>query len=80
MNRQIDQNWYILQDVNNTCEKLGIFNVDGGIMKALGKVTDIICLSLLFFVCSIPVFTMGTAGTALYYTVNKVIRNTLNQM
>ncbi len=25
MNRQIDQNWYILQDVNNTCEKLGIF-------------------------------------------------------
>lgn len=54
---------------------MGIFNVDGGIMKALGKVTDIICLSLLFLVCSIPVFTMGTAATALYYTVNKVIRN-----
>lgn len=54
---------------------MGIFNVDGGIMKALGKVTDIICLSILFFICSIPIFTIGTAGTALYYTVNKVIRN-----
>lgn len=54
---------------------MGIFNVDGGIMKALGKVTDIICLSILFFICSIPIFTIGTAATALYYTVNKVIRN-----
>lgn len=56
-------------------EKLGIFNVDGGVVKALGKVTDIICLSILFIICSIPVFTIGTAATALYYTVNKVIRN-----
>lgn len=54
---------------------MGIFNVDGEIMKALGKVTDIICLSMLFFICSIPIFTIGTAATALYYTVNKVIRN-----
>lgn len=54
---------------------MGIFNVDGGIMKTLGKVTDVICLSLLFIVCSIPIFTIGTAATALYYTANKVIRN-----
>ena len=54
---------------------MGIFNLDGGIMKGLGKVTDIICLSVLFVICSIPVFTMGTAATALYYTVNKVVKN-----
>ncbi len=54
---------------------MGIFNVDGGIMKTLGKVTDVICLSLLFIISSVPIFTIGTAATALYYTVNKVIRN-----
>ncbi len=53
---------------------MGIFNLDGGMMKGLGKVTDIVCLSLMFIICSIPVFTMGTAATALYYTVNKVIK------
>ncbi|NLK78595.1 MAG: YesL family protein [Clostridiales bacterium] len=54
---------------------MGMFDVDGGIMKTLGKITDIICLSVFFVICSLPIFTMGTAATALYYTVNKVIRN-----
>lgn len=54
---------------------MGIFNVDGGIMRAIGKVMDIICLSVIFVISCIPVFTMGTAATALYYTVNKVIKN-----
>lgn len=53
---------------------MNIFNLDGGIVKGLSKLTDCICLSLIFFVCCIPVFTIGTACTALYYTVNKVIR------
>lgn len=54
---------------------MGIFNMDGELVRTLGKIIDIICLSILFIVCSFPIFTMGTAATALYYTVNKVIRN-----
>lgn len=54
---------------------MGIFNVNGGIMRTLSKVIDIICLSILFVICCIPVFTIGTAYTALYYTVQKVIKN-----
>lgn len=53
---------------------MNIFNYDGGIMKSLSKFTDCICLSLMFLVCCIPVFTIGTAASALYYTVHKVLR------
>lgn len=54
---------------------MGIFNADGGIVRGLGKIVDIVFLSILFLICSIPIFTTGTAVTALYYTVNKVIKN-----
>lgn len=54
---------------------MGIFNTDGKMMRSFGKVIDIICLSFLFLVSCIPVVTVGAAATALYYTVNKVIKN-----
>ena len=52
-----------------------LFNPDSGIMRSLSKFTDCICLSLLFFVSCIPIVTIGTASTALYYTVHKVLRH-----
>lgn len=52
-----------------------IFNLDGGLIRTLTKIVDLICLSILFCISCIPVFTIGTAYTALYYTVNKVIKN-----
>ncbi|MCI9175079.1 MAG: YesL family protein [Lachnospiraceae bacterium] len=52
-----------------------LFNPDSGIMRSLSKFTDCICLSLLFFVSCIPIITIGTASTALYYTVHKVLRH-----
>lgn len=53
---------------------MGIFNYDSGIMRVLNKFTDCMLLSVLFLVSCIPVFTIGTAATALYYTVYKVLR------
>ena len=50
------------------------FNLNGGVMGFMSKVADVIVLSLLWFVCSIPIVTMGAATTALYYTAVKVIR------
>ena len=54
--------------------KMNIFNLEGGLMKALSKFTDCIYLSVLFLISCVPVFTIGTAATALYYTAHKVLR------
>jgi uncharacterized membrane protein YesL len=52
----------------------GFFNMDNGIFTALSKIVDIIVISLIWVICCIPIFTIGPATTALYYTVVKVIR------
>lgn len=54
---------------------MGLFNLEGGLMRSLSKFTDCICLSLLFLVSCIPVITIGTAAAALYHTVHKVLRH-----
>ncbi len=51
----------------------GIFNYNSPFVQFICKVADCILLSLMWIVSSLPVFTMGAASTALYYTVNKVI-------
>ncbi len=44
----------------------------GVIFEILDRLTDTVFLSLIFLLFSVPIFTMGAAMTALYYTVNKV--------
>lgn len=51
------------------------FNTDNKVFQGLSKVVDCVCLSILWFVMCIPIVTAGASTTALYYTVNKVIRN-----
>ena len=50
------------------------FNYDSGLMQTLSKLTDCICLGLLWVVCCIPIITVGASSTALYYAYNKAIR------
>ena len=52
-----------------------IFNLDNKFFRGVTKIIDCVWLSMLWFVCCIPVFTIGAATTALYYTVNKTIKN-----
>lgn len=40
----------------------------------MSKVADLMTLSLLWLLFSIPVFTVGSANVALYYSVHKVVR------
>lgn len=47
---------------------------DSPVMSTIGKITDMIWLSALWFVCCLPVVTIGAATTALYYTGVKTIR------
>lgn len=50
------------------------FDYDSGIMQALSKLFDCICLALLWIFCCIPIFTIGAASTAYYYAYNKAVR------
>lgn len=51
------------------------FNLNSKWVQGLGKIIDCVCLSLLWIMCCLPIVTAGTATTALYYTINKVIRH-----
>lgn len=52
----------------------GFFSLEGGLFGAMGKVFDILFLSLLWVLFSLPIVTIGASTTALYYTTSKVIR------
>lgn len=50
------------------------FNVNNKFFSGLGKLIDCVWLSLLWFLCCIPVVTIGASSSALYYAVHKSIR------
>lgn len=51
-----------------------IFGYDSPIVGALTRIGDCICLSVLWIVFSLPIFTMGAATVALYATAYRCIR------
>lgn len=52
----------------------GLFNYDGYVVQFMNKIADCICLSFLWLISSLPVFTIGAATSALYYSMNKCVR------
>ena len=51
-----------------------IFNPENGFFRFTGRVLDIVVLSLLWLVCSLPIITVGPATAALYYSCVKCLR------
>lgn len=51
-----------------------IFNLDNPVMRFLSKVFDVMLLSVLWGVFSLPIITFGASTTAAYYATVKVIR------
>lgn len=51
------------------------FSIDSPLMVGLSKLSDLVILSFLWFVCSIPVITLGAATTAMYYVAMKIVRD-----
>lgn len=47
---------------------LKFFNFDGPLMVFLTKVANLALLNILWILCSIPIFTMGAATSALHYS------------
>nr|MCR5269204.1 YesL family protein [Lachnospiraceae bacterium] len=48
---------------------------DSPVMQAISKAADLALVNLLWFVCSLPVFTAGAAMCAKYYVGMKIARN-----
>lgn len=50
------------------------YDPDNRFMSGFTKVVDTLVLSILWLVCSLPVFTLGAASAAVYYAFHKTIR------
>lgn len=51
-----------------------MFNQESTLVTILNKAADMVILSVLWCVCSLPVLTIGAASAALYHTSIRVLR------
>ncbi|MBO6166554.1 MAG: YesL family protein [Eubacterium sp.] len=52
-----------------------IFSLDNPVWKFIGNIADMFFLSVLWYLCLIPVFTAGCATSAMYYVTLKMTRD-----
>ncbi len=52
-----------------------LFNPDSPVFSFLSKLADLIIINILVIICSLPVFTIGAAWTAMYYVTVKLVKN-----
>jgi uncharacterized membrane protein YesL len=52
-----------------------VFDPDGPIMTALGKLADIAICNVLFCLCCLPIFTAGASLSALYASVDLLVED-----
>lgn len=52
----------------------GLFDYDSRLFQFLVRVCDLVLLSLLWVVCSLPVITLGASTAALYYAAMKLVQ------
>ena len=48
---------------------------DNVVMRALGKIGDMICLNVMWVICCIPIITIGASTVALYTVMLKMVKN-----
>lgn len=48
---------------------------DNVVMRALGKIGDMICLNVMWLICCIPIITIGASTVALYTVMLKMVKN-----
>ena len=52
-----------------------LFDAESRLVIFMGRVMDLIILSILWLVCSLPIITIGASTSALYYVTLKMVRN-----
>lgn len=53
----------------------GLFSYDSALFRAFDKLGSLFILNMLTLICSIPLFTIGSAFTALYYVTMKMVKD-----
>lgn len=53
----------------------GLFNYDNPIWRFIGKFWDLLIVHILWFLCCIPIVTIGASTTALYYVTLRLVRD-----
>ncbi len=56
---------------------MSFFNIDNPFFRAVWKIMNLILLSMLWLICSLPIFTIGASTCGLYYAVEKTIKHDL---
>lgn len=49
------------------------FNYDGPFFNVLNRISDLVILNVLWFICCLPIVTIGASTTALYYVTIKIV-------
>ena len=52
-----------------------LFNLDGPVLQFVNKIVYSVYLNILWFICCIPVITIGASTTALFYVTLKISKN-----
>ena len=52
-----------------------LFNLDGPVLQFINKLVYSVYLNILWFICCIPIVTVGASTTALFYVSLKVAKN-----
>ena len=50
-------------------------NPDNPVMQFITKIVTSVYLNILWFICCIPIFTIGASTTALFYVTEKMAKN-----
>ena len=56
---------------------MNFFSIDNPFFRVLWKIMNLILLDLLWLLCCLPIFTIGASTSALYYAVQKNVKNEL---
>lgn len=54
---------------------MGIFSMNSPIMRGINKLVMMIYVGVLWFLCSIPIFTIGASTTAMYEVLIKAVKD-----
>ena len=52
-----------------------LLNLDGPVMRLINKIVYSVYLNILWFICCIPIVTIGASTTALFYVTLKISKN-----
>lgn len=52
---------------------MNFFSYEGPFFNTLNRLSDLVILNILWFVCSLPIITIGASTTALYYVTLKIV-------